>query len=565
MSWSSERSVAAGFGLGLAILVAMVVNVYHDIGRLNEATGRIAHAHDVLTELDRLLAAVTDAETGIRGYVLTGDEHHLASYHVATTSLDERLRRLGESVATNPTQRELLELLASRVRDTLDVLRETIDSRARLGADGAWKVVLTGKGKQRTDALRRTIVTMQTAEQDLLRRRTADQTAGVQQVIVTVLAGGTFAFVLVALAGILVRRDIGRRKRADEALQRATVKLTGWADALDQRGREVPLLGEMGDLLQGCRAPQEAYTIVWRFAPQLFPGANGILAIMTPEKDRVESVATWGTAVERDQTFAPNACWALRRRALHTVEDPDHGTVCAHVGRRLAAGYVCIPLLAHGELLGVLHVEDPADGAGGVPKHVREAKRQLAVSVAQHVALALSNLRLREALRQQAIRDPLTDLFNRRYMEESLEREISRASRRGTPLGIIMLDIDHFKRFNDTYGHDAGDSLLRAVAGFIKTHIRGEDIPCRYGGEEFTLILPGAPLDSSAQRAEQLRRGIEALRAEHEGQPLGSVTLSFGVAVFPEHGPTGDAVIRAADVALYRAKQEGRNRVVVAG
>jgi len=567
VGWSSERSVVAGFGLGLAILVAMVVVSYREIRLLQEATQRLARGHEALLEIDRLLAAMTDAETATRGYVLTGDEKHLAPYHVAATSLDERLRRLGELIGAQPTQLELLELLARRIRESLEVLRETIDARAKLGPEGTWKSLLTAKGKERMDAFRRGVAAMQTAEQDVVRRRTAEQATSLQQVILTLLSGGTLAFLLVALSGALLRRDITRRKRANEALQRATVKLTGWADSMEQRGRELPLLGEMGEILQGCRVSDEAYRVVGRFAPQLFPGAGGELGMLTPAKDQVEGVASWGSSAERNHTFPPGACWALKRRALHAVEDPETGTVCAHVARGLAVGYVCIPLLAHGEVLGVLHVEDAPDTAGpsATPRHVREAKRQLAVSVAQHIALAFSNLRLQEALRQQAIRDPLTDLFNRRYMEESLEREISRATRRGTPLGIIMLDIDYFKRFNDTYGHDAGDSLLRVVAGFLKTHVRGEDIPCRYGGEEFTLILPGAPLEVSAQRAEQLRKGIEGLRPEHEGRPLGSVTLSLGVAVFPDHGATGDAVIRAADAALYRAKQAGRNRVAVAG
>ncbi|MFZ1629601.1 MAG: GGDEF domain-containing protein, partial [Anaerolineae bacterium] len=178
---------------------------------------------------------------------------------------------------------------------------------------------------------------------------------------------------------------------------------------------------------------------------------------------------------------------------------------------------------------------------------------------------ALANLRLRETLRSQAIRDPLTGLFNRRYMEETLTREVHRAARRGTTLGIIMLDIDHFKRFNDSYGHQAGDALLRALGSYLQERTRGEDIVCRYGGEEFTLILPETPLSVLEQRADQLRVGITRLQVEHYRAMIGPVTLSAGVAIFPDHGLTGDAVLRAADTALYRAKTEGRNRIFTAG
>jgi diguanylate cyclase (GGDEF)-like protein len=127
-----------------------------------------------------------------------------------------------------------------------------------------------------------------------------------------------------------------------------------------------------------------------------------------------------------------------------------------------------------------------------------------------------------------------------------------------------MLDIDHFKRFNDTYGHDAGDTLLREVGSFLQAHTRGKDIACRYGGEEFTLVLPGASLEATLLRAETIRAAIQMLAVEHQGQPLARVTASLGVAVFPGHGTSADMLIRTADQALYQAKRTGRDRVVVA-
>jgi diguanylate cyclase (GGDEF)-like protein len=551
------------FGVALAALMAVAWFAYQEIGRMVEASQHVAQTHEAIAELDRLLAVAVDAETGTRGYVLTGDEQHLAPYHVAVTSLDERLDRLGQLVTAPTTRQELFEPLARRVRDALNLLRETVEARGRLGAEGAWRVLQTAKGKERMDALRRTIAAARTAEQDVLRRRTAEQRQSVQSVTLSLAGAVALAFALVALAGTVLRRDMVRRRRADEALQRASAKLSGWAGTLEQRGREIALLGEMGDLLQTCKQPVEAYGVVAQFAPQLCPGAAGMLATVTPDSG-LETVAAWG-GLEHGRQFPAGACWAVRRERVHAVEDPELGTICPHVSPGLTTGYVCVPLLAQGEALGVLHVQDsPDDVAPTVPKHVREARRQLVVNMGHHVALALANLRLQESLRQQAIRDPLTELFNRRYMEESLGREVRRATRRQSTVGIIMLDIDHFKRFNDSYGHEAGDALLRGVGSFLKTHVRGEDIACRYGGEEFTLILPGAPLEVSAQRAEQLRKGIEELRVIHQGQPLPTVTLSLGAAVFPEHGATGDAVIRAADVALYRAKQDGRNRVVIA-
>jgi len=167
----------------------------------------------------------------------------------------------------------------------------------------------------------------------------------------------------------------------------------------------------------------------------------------------------------------------------------------------------------------------------------------------------------REALRTQAIRDPLTGLFNRRYMGESLERELRRAEHGGQPVSLVMLDVDHFKTFNDVSGHQAGDAILTRVGSLLQARTRREDIACRYGGEEFLLILPGAPLEAARRRADELRQSVREMTAEHRGRVLSRITVSAGVACFPQHGITADELLRAADTALYRAKELGRDRV----
>jgi len=189
----------------------------------------------------------------------------------------------------------------------------------------------------------------------------------------------------------------------------------------------------------------------------------------------------------------------------------------------------------------------------------------LALRVSDHLGLALAKLKLQETLQNLSVRDPLTGLFNRRYMEESMERELLRAERQGKQVGVIMVDIDHFKRFNDTFGHDGGDALLRELSKFLQQHVRGSDIVCRYGGEEFTLILPEASLEVTHQRAKQIRETVKDLRI-HQGQKvLDPISLSLGLAVFPVHGTNHRAILQAADVALYRAKETGRDRVCLAG
>ncbi|MBI3360334.1 MAG: PAS domain S-box protein [Chloroflexi bacterium] len=367
--------------------------------------------------------------------------------------------------------------------------------------------------------------------------------------------------------------DISQRKQAEEALQEANANLARGLDELRQRNREIALLNEMGDLLQTCRMPEEAYAVIANMARQLFPEESGALYVMNASRNLVDAVASWGLAESEvgPSMFEPDNCWALRRSRTHIVEDSRTGLLCRHVDAASPAAYLCVPMMAQGEALGVFHLRhdlpagsvDGARTAGRREAGLAGVEQRLAQSVADSIALAIANLNLRESLRQQSIRDPLTGLFNRRYLEETMLRETHRAERNGHPLGIIMLDLDHFKRFNDTFGHGAGDMLLREVGTLLQSHVRGEDIACRYGGEEFTLIMPEASMEVTRLRAERMREEAKRAQLQFHGQLLGAVTLSAGVAIFPEHGSTPEAVIRAADAALYRAKREGRDRVVV--
>lgn len=335
---------------------------------------------------------------------------------------------------------------------------------------------------------------------------------------------------------------------------------------LEQRNREISLLAEMSNFLQSCATAEEAYGVISRTGQHLFPGTMGALFVYSASRNDLEALASWGglTMNPDERVFAPEECWALRRGRVYLIEDPRTDILCRHVPSPLTGKYLCVPMIAQGEVLGVVHLRrippaaESADSAAPL-------KERLAVTLAEHAALALINLKLRDTLRNQSIRDPLTGLFNRRYMEETLVREILRAERGHKPLGAVMLDLDHFKHFNDTYGHDAGDLILREVGALLNAQFRAADVACRYGGEEFMLILLEMPLDIIRRRLDALRLGIKQLNTHHRGQSLGTITVSAGVAMFPENGATGEALLLAADRALYRAKAEGRDRVVFAG
>ena len=223
--------------------------------------------------------------------------------------------------------------------------------------------------------------------------------------------------------------------------------------------------------------------------------------------------------------------------------------------------YVCLPLLAQGETLGILYLADGPVSNDKADEARMAEKCKLAKILADNIGLGIANLKLRESMRNMSIRDPLTGLFNRRYMQEALAQEQHRARRNAAKLAIIMIDIDHFKRFNDSFGHDGGDAVLRALGAFLKNNVRGSDVACRYGGEEFALILSPSTQEGARQRAEKIREGAALLSVSHANQPLGAVTLSLGVAIFPDDASEAEAIVKAADVALYQAKRGGRNRV----
>jgi len=367
---------------------------------------------------------------------------------------------------------------------------------------------------------------------------------------------------------LVVARDITERKQFEQSLEERNRELLATVHELERRHRENVVLGKLGDMLQMCKSVEESRGVLAQFADELFPGTSGNLYLRNFGNELLETVAAWGEAkLAGDPVIGKEDCWALRRGQLHVAEGPESKLVCEHLIAKPAGASLCAPITGQGDLLGMLHVQLGAEEAH-LPAQVRQrrlaAQQAWLLTVAEHIALALANLRLRESLRAQAVRDALTGLYNRRYMEQALEREVLRAARSGRSVGVIMLDLDHLKNFNDRYGHEAGDLLIRTLGDYLVTHVRAEDIACRYGGEEFVVILPEASPAMARARAEELCKGVQALHVNFHGELLRGVSASVGVAAFPLHGKTVAELMRAADAAMYAAKRQGRDRVETA-
>lgn len=354
-------------------------------------------------------------------------------------------------------------------------------------------------------------------------------------------------------------RDITKLKKSEQDLHQLNQELAERLQDLEQRNQEMKLLNEISDFLQACLTVEEACLAISSFIKPLFPNCSGAIFMINNSRSQVHAIATWGDELESLTEFSPEDCWSVRRGTIHRITPTTQGLKCQHIhSHRTDLSSVCIPMIAQGETLGLLYLN------GNQGCAIPTVSQQLARTVAEQVSMAIANLQLRETLQQQSIRDPLTGLFNRRYLDEFFDQELQRATRNNHPIGVVMLDIDHFKQFNDTYGHDAGDFVLQQVGQLLSRAVRGSDIACRYGGEEMTLLLPESSLESTAHRAEQLCQSIRNLRLTYQGQPLPSVTSSLGVAAFPAQGQTRATLLRVADAALYRAKAGGRNQVVVA-
>ena len=329
---------------------------------------------------------------------------------------------------------------------------------------------------------------------------------------------------------------------------------------LARRNRDAALMTSLGEDLHSCHTTKDAYEVVSRQMPRLFPGSSGVLYETDSSRTQLKSAARWGSPLGAAQEFGTDDCQAIRIGHLHRVKSAAKALDCGHFTGNPPDSYICIPLATQDDLIGMLHVQtSPGALQPGVSSSL---DCNLINASAQHLALAMANLELRGRLLERATRDNLTKLYNRHYMREWLEQQLHSAARHGRTIGVILLDIDHFKRINDSFGHEAGDMVLREFADAVRRVARGSDVPCRHGGEEFLLLMPEASLEATLGKAEELRHTIAHFALAYEGLSLGHVTVSAGVAMFPQHATTVDTLLRRADEALYAAKESGRNRVV---
>lgn len=375
-----------------------------------------------------------------------------------------------------------------------------------------------------------------------------------------VLAGAALiAIVLLAAGYRLLSNAEARTAESDAVTAARALELEAIQADRASRNSDFGLLGRFGNLLIGCTDLAEILQVSQQMLSQLLPDIAGTIYPLIGGEGLAEATHLWGTHVgETKLQASADECLCMTGERLHLGGSSAPDTLCPHIllanPEQLTAA--CIPLTAQGESLGWIYLSAP--GTGTIPK------LQVAIAAADQLSLALANLKLRQNLRELSVRDPLTGLFNRRFLSESLGREISRSRRRGLSLAVLAFDLDRFKHFNDHYGHAAGDDILVAFANVLRANSRSEDIACRQGGEEFVLIMPEMDIAVALRRADALMKSMASVDVLHAGRVLPKVTTSIGLAIFPAHGVTPEKLLAQADQALYEAKAQGRNRVVVA-
>lgn len=361
---------------------------------------------------------------------------------------------------------------------------------------------------------------------------------------------------IIVTATVLAARSMAEREDATRQASLLAQENACHAEQTVLRAERLTLTAQMLQALDSVNSPVELSDIVPVFLKRLLPDTSGAIYLFRNSRDYLELKAQWGDERPADDLISPKECWGLRLGKIHQSAQTGDLRCAHHTGSLHDELLNCVPMISQGEVIGLMVVY--------LPRSDPAVERDLVITVAEQLSLAISNLTLRETLQHQSTVDPLTGLYNRRYFDESLRRELVRANRLKAPLAIVMIDLDHFKRINDTYGHDGGDMVLKAAAKAIRERARASDIACRYGGEELVLVLPECSAHDAAACAEKIRQSIGAISLSHSGTVISGVSASFGIAAWPVHGTEGNELIKTADHALYAAKKTGRNKVVIA-
>lgn len=504
-----------------------------------------------------VLSLLKDAETGQRGYLIGSDEAFLEPYNIGVAGIPAALEEL-ERHATSEQEKALVAHIAELSRAKVQEMDRTIRVKKRGDSQAALDMVASQRGRRLMDQLRELLgrqLRVLAEHRDVLRE---EITVSLRYNTALGIGASLASFVLICCAVYVVTKSLNDRAEAARESRELADSNAQLARLAATRAERLSITAAMLQALDSVKTPDELARILPVFLRKLMPGTSGAIYTYRNSRDLLELKASWGTVGEVPDMVASDDCWGLRLGKVH-VASREHSLCCNHGNGWLATHetQACVPMISQGEVIGVLVIAaDRRDES--LPENA------LMSTLAEQLSLAISNVTLRETLRHQSTIDPLTGLYNRRFFDESLKRELARAQRSMGACAVVMVDLDHFKRINDTFGHDGGDLVLKAAARTIMDRVRASDVVCRYGGEELVLMLPDCSAQEAAKCAESIRVSLTEILIQHQGQAISGISASFGIAQWPGKSNGDQELLQAADRALYAAKKGGRNRVVIA-
>jgi len=546
---SYRKRIFLSFVVATLVLFSVAAAVYISFAQMNRQKHLVEHTYDVITTVQDIMSDLKDIQSSVRGYVITEQEDYLTPYFISVPRVNQGLTTLSGLISDNPHQIQRTQTLSARISQRIQIADNVLTTYRLKGQASAFSLIKQGSGKREMDEIRAIVADMINEEKDLLDARKQAVDTSARLTVSAGIIGLMVCFCILVVVFWLISRENQNREKTEHSLKESI----GNVETIN---RETQMISRMGDYLRTCRNAVEANDMIRRTMPLLLPETYGAVYVFNNSRNLLQKSVEWGNRADMVKDFEPEDCWALRQGRPHESVSDSNMPVCTHIDNLHEDGAVCLPMQAHGETFGLIFI-------AAQPDAIFDERRRITIrTVAEQISLALANLKLQNALKEQSIKDPLTKLFNRRYLEETLAREQSRTKRNNQTLAVLMMDIDFFKKVNDTYGHDGGDAVLVGFARLLLNKSRKEDIACRLGGEEFVLVLPTASLELARDRAQEICEETRRMQIKH-GQQMIAVTVSIGIAVIPMHGETAEEALQNADAALYIAKKTGRDQVVV--
>lgn len=515
----------------------------------------VTHTQEVISSIEELQTIFLSAESSVRAYVVSENSEYKEAFARSTELLPSKINSLQNLISDNTEQVNHIFQLRELIAKRLTQMNATLSAFEKGGVENA-KITIQKNTSAANLDLKKQFSLMVENENNLLLERKEASVRSFKLLKIISVSGIPLGLLLVLLVYILLLRELNGRTLAEKEATLSSKKLAITVSKLEETSGDLNVLSEYGSYLQSCKNIEEATNLSIQIISKIIPGSSGYIYLMKSSKNLMELAVEWGLhAAEPPKTIMPAECWCIRRSKPNFTSLNSHTPPCTHIKGIIdeEETWLCLELASQGVQLGLVTIHAPSQEI-----HARFSVIEAAI---EQLALSVSSLQLRSVLEYQSTRDDLTGLYNRRYMDESFRQLHARSIRHSEPYSILMLDVDHFKRFNDIYGHEGGDIVLREI-GKILGSLRAEDIACRYGGEELSIALPNTEAHLATDIANRLREKIQNTRIEYNNSIMTEITISIGIASYPENGTTSEDIRKKADDALYEAKRAGRNRVI---